>query len=263
MRYRNLISRFLICNLVFNLLVGVTACSSTQQISKETVNKEMPANQADLINETEKSSASNSDIDAFDDLYEAQNLAKYLDSENNSKVLRYLKLNRNTELHIISYQDAIQKLEAGESFAVYYGWPDCHYCRNVIGTVLDVACETSIPLYVIKVPDDGNYTSTRTNYIWENGEAKIESTNADYDAFLNAFDEDNFPEYFVYENSEDTEGIDTGTKRMFAPTLLFVKHGSATIFSSIEWSNSDEYNSEKDKKQLKADLTTAFENLKD
>lgn len=108
-------------------------------------NRPMPI-QEEQETETEAESASSeekeettlSDTEDFISRYESHNLEKYT-SGDQKKTFRFLQLNHDVEIHYVSYQDAIQMLQDGKQFALYYGWTTCAYCRSVLEPLFDLS----------------------------------------------------------------------------------------------------------------------------
>ena len=135
------------------------------------------------------------DTEKFIKDYEDLNLQRY-DEDGKNLSYRYLTLNQKANIAYISYADAIKKLENNERFSVYYGWPDCPYCRGIIEPLLNAAASTGETLYVIEIPEN-DARKSRSIYKYEDGKVVKTHTNADYEKFLAAFGEDLFQDYIV------------------------------------------------------------------
>ena len=194
------------------------------------------------------------DTEDFIRRYESHNLEKYT-SGDQKKTFRFLQLNHDVEIHYVSYQDAIQMLQDGKQFALYYGWTTCSYCRSVLEPLCNAAVADNVPLYCIKVAD-GEENTSRSQYELQDGKAIKTYTNEDFDQFIAAYGEDAFLKYYVYEDTDEAHenGIDTGARQMYAPTLLFVKGRKAIRFSCTEWDQSITHSTGKDRENLQNKL---------
>ena len=208
----------------------------------------MRARQTEQISGKEQEDNTTTDIaqtdtEKFIKDYEDFNLQRY-DEDGKNLSYRYLTLNQKANIVYISYADAIAKLENNERFSVYYGWPDCPYCRGIIEPLLNAAASTGETLYVIEIPDN-DARKSRSIYKYEDGKVVKTHTNINYERFLSAFGEELFQNYIVYRDDNDDVGIDTGKKRMVAPTLLHAEKGKGSKFSAEEWDNSKNKGTEK------------------
>ena len=209
---------------------------------------------AESASSEEKEETTLSDTEDFISRYESHNLEKYT-SGDQKKTFRFLQLNHDVEIQYVSYQDAIQMLQDGKQFALYYGWTTCSYCRSVLEPLCNAAVADYVPIYCIKVAD-GEENTSRSQYELQDGKAVKTHTNEDFDQFVAAYGEDTFLKYYVYEDTdEDHEnGIDTGARQLYAPTLLFVKDRKATRFSCTEWDQSITHSTGKDRENLQNKL---------
>lgn len=236
------------------VMIGCTSCgynrswenSSDQQT--ETAEAES-SGQADAGSGQEES-----DTDSFIADYEEQNLKPYISGER-KKTFRYLQINPDVHVKYVSYDDAVTMLQEGKQFALYYGWTVCPFCRAVIEPLCNAAVETGTTLYAIRV-QDGEEGKSRSQYELQDGKAVKTYTNQEYENFITAFGEDTFLKYYLYaeDDTEKENGVDTGVRQMYAPTLLFVKDGTATRFGSEEWNHPASHGTESDRKQLQQQL---------
>lgn len=97
---------------------------------------------------------------------------------------------------------------------IYFGFPNCPWCRNAVPVLLESAKENGVDkIYYLNILD------IRDEYKIKDGElVKTKYSTKNYNALLESLDEI-LEEYVV-------EGIETGEKRLYAPTVVFVKSGS-------------------------------------
>lgn len=230
--------------------------TATSEVSAETED----ASEENTEDASDSDTENLTDTEKFIEQYEDLNLQSYVHGDKR-QLFRAVALNHDADIKYISYKEAIEKLNNGDNFVLYYGWPDCPYCRSMIEPLLNASVSAQMPLYVIELPDD-SYKTSRTNYEWKDGEVVISNSNADYDEFIEAFGGlDTFREFVVYKDDDDSEGVLTGKAGMYAPTILLVKDGNAILYSEDEWEalSADQEDTEKEEKELH--LENAFKSV--
>lgn len=134
-----------------------------------------------------------------------------------------LKIPENNPMKYSNYEEVIDVIE-NESGVIYLGFPGCPWCRSALPILLDVTKNNDInTIYYINIKDD------RDSFIVEDGELTYqldeegnEKKGAEgYFNLMDALDE-HLTEYVVsYEGKE----YKTGEKRIYAPTVIFVRDG--------------------------------------
>ncbi len=134
-----------------------------------------------------------------------------------------LKISENNPIKYSNYEEVIDVIE-NESGVIYLGFPGCPWCRSALPILLDVAKDNGInTIYYINIKED------RDSFIVEDGELVYqldeegnEKKGAEgYFNLMDALDE-HLTEYVVsYEGKE----YKTGEKRIYAPTVVFVRDG--------------------------------------
>lgn len=202
------------------------------------------------------------DTEKFIEQYESYNLQSYLQN-NRSKLHRSVTLNHDANIAYITYKDAIEKLNNGDSFVLYYGWPTCPYCRATVEPLLNASAEMQETIYVIELPDT-DYETSRTNYEWKDGEVTVSNSNDDYEEFIDAFGGlDTFPEKVVYKDDEKTEEVKTGEPGMYAPTILLVKNKTVAMYEEDDWKDQDSDQKDSSKSETQIALENAIQSVLD
>lgn len=142
--------------------------------------------------------------------------------------IRNVKIDKNNPMVYISEDELIDKLNCNEpgneknvsscdnTFLVYFGFNDCPWCRSVIETLINTSIEEGLEkiYYVdvknirdtIKLDDDGNISE------------HIKGTDG-YHTLIESFNS--------VLKSYEINGVDTGEKRIYAPTIIAVVDGKA------------------------------------
>lgn len=122
-----------------------------------------------LISLTGCNEQNNNDALRFKEEYEALN--------NQSVVI---EINENNPIKYLNFEEVIDLLNNGTG-VIYFGFPGCPWCRNMLPVLFDVATNNNIDTVYyfnpsnIRKSDDENYqklTSLLDNYLLENKEGK-------------------------------------------------------------------------------------------
>lgn len=145
--------------------------------------------------------------------YEALNESK----TQSGKTYSSLKLKNAERIKYANYDEIDKALE--KDAIIYFGFPECPWCRTLVPVLLESAKEAGIKeiLYM-------NILNERNSYeLDENGKAALKSNGTKgYNALVEKL-ANHLDDYTL--TSEDGQKIETGTKRIFAPTLIFVSKG--------------------------------------
>ena len=133
---------------------------------------------------------------------------------------RMLDIPIDTPIVYASYSDILKYMEQGDSFAVYFGFAECPWCRSCLQAILESAIECSIyPLYYVDV-----HTSRDTFEIKNRKAVKTKDGDECYDLLLKKL-EDVLSDYVLYDTNGDK--IKVGEKRIYAPNLIIIEDGVA------------------------------------
>ena len=137
----------------------------------------------------------------------------------------YIELNFDKKNPIIyaDYDKLLEVIDNGTGI-IYLGFPECPWCRNALPVLFDVAKENNVEIIYYM-----NILNERDSYIVEDDELvyavdedgnKKKGTKG-YFKLLDALDE-HLTDYVVsFENEE----YEVGEKRIYAPTVIFVRDG--------------------------------------
>lgn len=142
-------------------------------------------------------------------------------TNSSGKEYRSLNIDINNPIIYASAKDILDKIDNKETFVVYFGFPDCPWCRSVIETLLKVASDKGLEeiYYVdvknirdtIKLNEDGSFTKTSKG-------------TSDYEKLLEKL-------YSVLDDYTlvDSTGnaVSTKEKRIYAPNVVAIKNGEA------------------------------------
>lgn len=138
--------------------------------------------------------------------------------EKDKQTIRSIKISKNNPMIYSNEDEILEKMEKGETFAVYFGFTDCPWCRSVLPTLLEVAKDLDInQIYYVNVKE------IRDIIEYKDGElVKTFEGTKGYNKLLEKLDELLKP--YVVKDAEQNE-IETGEKRIFAPNILSVING--------------------------------------
>jgi len=123
-------------------------------------------------------------------------------------------------------EDILKKLDKGETFIVYFGFPNCPWCRSIIEKAVEVANREKIKtIYYINIRNDKNEEILRDKYILgkKNKVEKEEEGTKEYKELLTKFDSV-LSDYIL--TSQDGDEIKVGEKRIYSPNFIYVKNGT-------------------------------------
>lgn len=164
---------------------------------------------------------------------------------------KYMKVNISNDNKIVyvDYDTVFDVLD--DTGVIYFGFPECPWCRNAAPVLLEAAEESSIEqIYYLNNHDD------RDTKVLKDGKVITEKEGtSNYNKLLEKLGD----KASVYEELEDES-----FKRLYYPTVIFVKNGEITdyIEGTVE-SQEDPYTPlTKDQRQeLKDKYKSAISNL--
>lgn len=149
----------------------------------------------------------------------------------NGKKVRELTIADNNPFVYKTPEDLVKMIEDDKTFAVYFGFNTCPWCRSVITSLIDSALEKGVKkVYYVDVKD------IRDTYeLNDNNEAvrTKEGTDAYYRLLelLNPVLTDYTP--LKYETKKGkTKEVKIDEKRIYAPNVVVVKNGEAVSMES-------------------------------
>ena len=156
----------------------------------------------------------NTDSIKFKEEYEAVN-----DKENSIKI----EIDKQNPIVYADYDKLLEIINNGTGI-IYLGFPECPWCRNALPVLFDVAKDNDVEIIYYM-----NILNERDSYVVEDDElvyAIDEEGNEKkgtkgYFKLLKALDK-HLTDYVVSFEGEEYE---VGEKRIYAPTVIFVKDG--------------------------------------
>lgn len=137
-----------------------------------------------------------------------------LNGTKNSQGTEYLSVSipEDNKMYYASYQEIINLLDHGTG-VIYFGFPECPWCRSAVPVLLEAVDETAID----KVYYFNAYDIRDQKKLDENGQIVVEKEGTEeYKNLIKKLDSVLNP----YEGLNDPT-----IKRLYFPTVLFVKNG--------------------------------------
>ena len=163
----------------------------------------------------EKETEINKDALKFKEEYEILNGKT---NKNNNKKYPLVKLSDDNVIKYSSYDEIFEILNSGTG-VIYLGFPECPWCRNLVPTLLSAAKETEIEtIYYLNIKED-------RNLLVSNDKKEIITQNEGSKNYFKLVDilKDVLDDYIL--TASDGEEVNTKTKRIYLPLVLFVKDG--------------------------------------
>ena len=137
----------------------------------------------------------------------------------------YIKLDidKNNPIVYADYDKLLEVIDNGTGI-IYLGFPECPWCRNALPVLFDAAKENNVEIIYYM-----NILNERDSYVVEDDEL-VYATDEDgnekkgtegYFKLLEALDE-HLTDYIISFEGEEYE---VGEKRLYAPTVIFVRDG--------------------------------------
>ncbi len=157
----------------------------------------------------------NTDAINFKNEYESLNNVV---NDKSGKTIKEISIDANNPVDILTEEETVSLLENGTGI-LYFGFPDCPWCRSMLPVLLKTLNNMSIDkLYYLNVK---NIRDTLALGEKNKVEIKEEGTKGYY-KILELMDDVLEPYYLT---SEDGKKIDTKEKRLYAPTVVAIKEG--------------------------------------
>ena len=167
-----------------------------------------------------------------------------------------LNLNPNNPIKYSDYEEILDVME-NKTGIIYLGFPECPWCRTILPILFDVAKDNNInTIYYL------NMKNERDSYVVEDGKLvyqldengkEIKGTEG-YFKLLKALDK-HLTDYTI---SFDGKTYETGEKRIYAPTVIFVRNGKI-LGLHVSTIDSQENGFDKLNKQEKEELYNIYE----
>ena len=138
---------------------------------------------------------------------------------------RNLSITEKNPIIYSSAEEIVQKIENEETFIVYFGDPECPWCRSVIEQAINSANENGISkIYYVRIWNGFHNETLRDVYELdkESPVLKVKGT-VSYYKLLKYFDK-LLKDYTL--TNKDNKTIQVNEKRIFAPSFIYVKDGN-------------------------------------
>lgn len=164
---------------------------------------------------------------SFKEAYESLNGKE----TSSGKVYRAVAIPDDNPMIEISGDEAASMLQKGETFYLYIGDEQCPWCRSVIEQALASAKKHGIhTIYYVQIWDADHNEVLRDRYELQDGKAvQTGFGTGAYSVLLQAADA--FLDEYTLEDENGNE-VDTGEKRIYAPTFFKVNKGSVTAMTT-------------------------------
>lgn len=208
-----------------------------------------------LISLTLLTSCSKNETDniKFKKEYEKLNTVEMIEGEN----YRNLDISEDNPFIYVTAEDIVSKIEAKETFYVYFGSGKCPWCRSVIETFISVANEENIKenIYYVDIWDENHNEILRDKYELDNKNNPKEVSKGT-DAYYKLLDYFNdFLQDYTLSTSKG-KIVTVGEKRIFAPSFVYVENGETKDLVTGLSQKQTSYNSE-----LTTDIIKDEENI--
>lgn len=162
-------------------------------------------------------------------------------------------------LYYYASEDEIKELLDNGTGVLYLGFPTCPWCRNIVSVLNEAGSD-----YGIAKINYYNIKDIRSSFSFDENNNLIKTDGSKFYTYLLEKLDKFLTEYGVNDNSGKL--IDTGEKRLYAPTVVFIKNGEIkeVIEGSVD-SQKDPYLllDETQKDELKNKYLEAFNTLAD
>ena len=183
----------------------------------------------------------------------------YNSKENsNGKYYPEVTIDKNN-LYYYASEDEVKELLNNGTGVLYLGFPTCPWCRNMVSVLNEAGKDygiAKINYYDIK--------DIRSSFSFDDNNNLVKKDGTAFYSFLLEKLDNVLTEYGVYD--KNNELVDTGEKRLYAPTVVFIKDGVVKeIIEGTVDSQNDPYIllNETQKNELKNKYLEAFNKLAD
>lgn len=195
----------------------------------------------------------NEDAIKFKEEYESLNGET---NKSNDKEYRKVSIPKDNPFIYKEAEDIVEMINNKETFAVYFGFDSCPWCRSVVPTLTEVAKDVEIEkIYYVDVKEIRD-----TIEINDNGE--LETTKEGTDGYYELIEllGDVLSDYTLTDSDGNT--VSANEKRIYAPNVVVVIDGVAEkIESGISDKQTDGYMELTD--EMKEDTYNKFETILD
>lgn len=173
-----------------------------------------------------------------------------LNGQKNESGKKYMNVKlKNTD--VIEYADYDKVFDILDGTGViYFGFPECPWCRNAVSVLLETAKEANVKVYYMNNLDDRNTSELKDNKV-----VTTKKGTKNYNKLLKK----------LGDSADVYDGLnDESIKRLYFPTVIVVKNGKIVDYiSGTVDSQEDPYKAlnNKQKKELKTKYKKAFSKM--
>lgn len=164
-------------------------------------------------------SKSTDDSIKFKEEYEVFNNKK----ASSGKKYKKLNINKNNRVKYSNYDELIDIIK-NKTGIIYLGYPTCPWCRSAIPVLFEVVKDNNInTIYYLNIEKERDYyivEDEKLTYALDDNGKEMKGTDG-YFKLLDALDE-HLSDYVI---SVDGKKYEVGEKRIYAPSVIFVKDG--------------------------------------
>lgn len=175
-----------------------------------------------LVGLTACSKKEKSDALKFKEEYEKINNEK----TSYGTINREVSISKDNPFIYKSAEEINEMIENKETFAVYFGFAACPWCRSVIETLIETAKEKGLDtIYYVDVYDIRDQLK-----LDDNGSVVVDRKGSD--AYYKLLENlDNVLTDYTLTDS-DNNSVATGEKRIFAPNVVSIINGKASLLAT-------------------------------
>ena len=140
--------------------------------------------------------------------------------EKDGKTIRTITIADDNPIVYATAEEIAEKIDNKETFAVYFGFKDCPWCRSIVPSLIESAKDLQLStVYYVDVKE------IRDTLEVKDGEVTTAKDGSDgYYQLLERLD-NILNDYSL--NDSDGNQVDTDEKRIYAPNIVIVKNGEA------------------------------------
>ncbi len=146
----------------------------------------------------------------------------------NDKLYLNVDIDIKNNVKYSTFDEIIDVIE-NKTGVIYLGFPECPWCRNLVPVLLEAAKNTDVEeIYYINIKEERDsyvVVDNKLSYQLDENNNEIKGS-AGYLKLLKVLDE-YLDDYVIEINGEKYE---TGEKRIYAPTVIFVRDGEILDF---------------------------------
>ena len=163
----------------------------------------------------------------FKDAYESLNGKQTA----KGKDYRVLSLSDTTKFEVLDLAELENKTLSDFSGVLFVSDPKCPWCRSIIETAVEVVNSSDVEkVYVVHAWDAEGKEIFRDKWAAQNESYVLEAGHPFYNLLINATGNDLLPDYNI--TKDDGSSFQTGEKRIYLPSFLYIKDGEIKAFTT-------------------------------